>query len=124
MIAIHGHRIDPLVNSNLGDPRIHWQSPTFKSGNRSDDPLFRLIDLVLALLLIVLEAQCQQNVRAKEMCVNRDWVSSVAEKKDETPFSTMKLGSDTLDEEQEKAEFFRVTSLDETRQTRKRSFPF
>jgi hypothetical protein len=30
------------------------------------------------------------------------------DKKDETPLSTMKLGSDTLDEEQEKAEFFRV----------------
>jgi hypothetical protein len=30
------------------------------------------------------------------------------DKKDETPLSTMKIGSDTLDEEQEKAEFFRV----------------
>lgn len=32
------------------------------------------------------------------------------EKKDETPFSTMKFGSDTLDEEQEKAEFFNVSN--------------
>jgi hypothetical protein len=30
------------------------------------------------------------------------------DKKDETPLSTMKFGSDTLDEEQEKADFFRV----------------
>jgi len=30
------------------------------------------------------------------------------DKRDETPLSTMKLGSDTLDEEQEKQEFFRV----------------
>ncbi len=34
-----------------------------------------------------------------KMCLDR---------KDETPLSTMKFGSDTLDEEQEKDEFFRV----------------
>jgi hypothetical protein len=33
------------------------------------------------------------------------------DKKDGTPLSTMKLGSDTLDEEQEKADFFRVDFL-------------
>lgn len=33
------------------------------------------------------------------------------EKKDETPFSTMKFGSDTLDEDQEKKLFFRVNDL-------------
>ena len=33
------------------------------------------------------------------------------DKKDGTPLSTMKLGSDTLDEEQEKADFFRVYFL-------------
>ncbi len=32
----------------------------------------------------------------------------ILDKKDETPLSTMKFSSDTLDEQQEKDEFFRV----------------
>ena len=54
------------------------------------------------------------------MCPDRNGVSSIVEKKDETLFNTMKLGSDTLDEEQEKAEFFRVMSGDERRRARVR----
>lgn len=38
-----------------------------------------------------------------------EWI--FLDRRDETPLSTMKFGSDTLDEEQEKAEFFRVNLI-------------